>query len=380
MSLPVLSITQLYPGARTGREGLFIHRRLKALPAPFAPRVWRVRPSFPLRGGPRPPAMETVDGIQVEDVPFFYLPLVLKSLDGSFLLRALRRRDPGDARLIDAHFAYPAGFAAVHLAQRARLPVVVTLRGTEAPYAREGGRRARIRECLRLADRIVCVSSSLADLARELGAPADRIRVIGNGVDLEALRAGDAGRARERWDLPAGRRILLTVGGLSERKGVRRVLEALPELLTAHPDLLYVVAGGGGRESSEELAIRRRLRELGLEAVVRLLGEVDAEDVPDLYAAADAFVLATRNEGWCNALTEAIAAGLPLVVTDVGGNREVCAGRASCRLVPFGDGEALLSALLETLATPTGTRFHEGPPRSWEDVGRDVAAVFRELL
>jgi teichuronic acid biosynthesis glycosyltransferase TuaC len=377
MTLEVLSISQLYPGKGALTEGIFIHQRLRHLPESVRMRVWRVRPRFPwLRDRPRPPH-EEIDGISVDDVPFFYFPGLWKGRDGAFLLRALRRRKPPRVDVVDAHFAYPTGWAAVRWGRERGLPVVLTMRGTEVPYSQDPRRRPRIVEAVCEADRVIAVSGSLRDLAVELGASPDRGHVVGNGLATSLARPGDRSAARQALGLPQHAKTLLTVGGLTERKGVGRVLDVLPGLLGAFPDLVYLVAGGGGPEGDEASALRRRVREGNLEGHVRFLGAVPHHELPVIYHAADVSVLATRNEGWANALHESIACGVPAVATDVGGNREVLQDGRAGLLVPFGDAQALSDALRRALegAVDGAEAAAVGGSRPWVKVGEETARI-----
>ncbi len=388
----VLSITPVWPSVAAPEQGAFVRERLRRIGPPFRLRVVRARPWFPLPVAPRSRGprclVELPDGEPpVVDLRFLSVPRVLKGLDGCLLHRALEAALPrlaagGGPDLVDGHFAYPTGFAGVRLARRLGVPSLVTLRGTIVPYARDPARRRRIVEALQGATRIIAVASFLADVAVSLGADRQRIRVIPNGVDADRFRPGDRGEARGRTRLPSDRRILLTVGGLVERKGAHRVVEVLPELARAFPDLLYVVVGGGGAEGNFEGALRRRIRELDVEDRVRLAGSVAPAELPDWYRAADAFVLATSNEGWANALQEALAAGLPVVTTDVGGNREVVPPGSGGYVVPFGDSRALRDALAEALSGAADRRAIAafGGRRSWDAVAREVEAVMREAL
>ena len=232
------------------------------------------------------------------------------------------------------------------------------------------------------ADRVVAVSSSLAELAVELGASADRVQVIGNGIDPRRFQLPDEDRrraCRAALDVRDDARVLLTVGGLVERKGVGRVIDVLPRVLERYPEVVYLVAGGGGPEGDERQALQRRAAEHGVADRVTFLGPVPPEDLPRIYQAADVFVLATRNEGWANALHEAIASGLPAVATDVGGNREVLGDGVAGVIVPFGDAAALAAGIEQALGgSHDRARVAEfGGSRTWSQVGEEAAAALR---
>ena len=381
MSDRIQSVSLLYPGLATGQEGIFVHQRLSALPERFSVRVWRARPWFPLRSKGGSAGSEMVDAIPVDDVPFFYLPGVFKGLDGSWMLRALKRLPTDGVDLIDAHFGYPTGWAAVKLAKERRLPVVVTFRGTEVSQARVPALRERLVDCVSGADRIICVSEPLAQLARDLGASPDRVKVIGNGIDPQLFHPGNADPGRTATSIPPGVPVLLTVGGLSERKGVARVLEILPRLVKSHGDLLYLVVGGASPEGDETARIKALAVKLGVEDSIRLLGARPFAEIPDLYRAADVFVLATRHEGCANVLGEAVACGLHVVATDVGGNRSVLREGDAGTLVPFGDAPALEAAVSAAIASAK----QEGPRQpvkvpTWAAIGNQVGEVFEELI
>jgi len=387
-TLRVLSLTQLYPGASTPTDGVFIHQRLSNLPRGVDVDVWRVRPWFPLlRGGARLPS-EVVDGIRVADVPFLYIPGMLKGLDGPALLRALRRRSTDDVDVLDAHFAYPVGWAAVQFGKERGIPVVITLRGTELPYSRDPARRPRLEEAVRGADELIAVSGSLAALATDLGASPERLRVVGNGIDggrFTLATESEKAAARDSLGIPQSAKVLLTVGGLTERKGVGRVIPAVAEMIAGGDpdlaDLMYVVAGAGGPEGDDRAKLEDAARAHRIDDRVRFLGRVAHQDLTRVYHAADAFVLATRNEGWANALQESIASGLPTVATDVGGNREVLGDGAVGTLVPFGDHDALREALRSALSQPADRAAIAafGQRRTWTMVGEETARVLRSV-
>lgn len=355
--------SSLFPSAARPGAGLFIRERMFRVAAHLPLAVVSPQPWFPgqvlirrLRPGYRPqaPALEVQQGIRVYHPRFLAVPGVLRSLDGWSMALAslllLRRLKAEGARLIDAHFAFPDGEAATWLGRWLGLPVTITLRGTEVPHSRDPGLRPRLVRTLRAAARVFSVSDSLRRLALELGVAAEKTDVVGNGVDVRRFHPVGRAEARARLGLPDDAKVLVSVGGLVERKGMHRVIDCLPALLARHPGLHYLVVGGAGPEGDMRGELEAQARRLGLAERVHFLGEVLPDALKWPLSAADVFVLATRNEGWANVFLEAMACGLPVVTTDVGGNREVVCRDELGSVVPFGDAAALQRALDTALA------------------------------
>lgn len=361
----IVVYSSLFPNAAQPNAGLFIRERMfrvgRRLPlVVVSPKPWfpgqalirRFRPHY----RPMPARSEVQDGITVLFPRFLALPGLLRGLDslfmalGSFLtLRRLKRQG---YNLIDAHFAYPDGHAAVRLGRWLGLPVTVTLRGTEVPHSRNPALRPKLQAVFRGAAKVIAVSDSLRQLALSLGLPADKAVVVGNGVDTDKFQPVDRQAARRRFNLPAGAKCLITVGALVERKGFHRVIDCLPELISRHPELHYLIVGGASPEGDLSAELRAQVARLDLADRVHFLGPVPPEELKWPLSAADVFVLATRNEGWANVILEAMAVGLPVVATDVGGNREVVATADLGTIVPFDDHARLVEALDAALRRP----------------------------
>lgn len=356
--LDLIVFSSLFPSAARPAAGLFIRERMfrVAQQRPLAvvsPQAWfpgqslirRLRPGY----RPQAPALEIQQGIRVYHPRFLSLPGLLRRLDGAsmalcsfFLMRRLRREG---ARLIDAHFGYPDGDAATRLGRWLGLPVTLTLRGTEVPHSRNPVLRRRLVRALGAAARVFSVSGSLRQLALDLGVDASKTEVVGNGVDTQVFYPVDRVAARARFDLPDRAQVLISVGGLVERKGMHRVIDCLPPLMARHPDLHYLIVGGGGGEGDLRAELEAQVDRLGMSGRVHFLGTLPPDALKWPLSAADVFVLATRNEGWANVFLEAMACGLPVVTTDVGGNAEVVCRDALGSIVPFGDATALQQAL-----------------------------------
>jgi glycosyltransferase involved in cell wall biosynthesis len=356
-------LSSLFPSDVQPAAGVFIrermfrvgqHRRIVVLaPQPWFPGQWLIRylrPHF----RPMAATYELMGGVEVHRPRFFCVPGVLKGLDGLFMALASYRiarrliRKHG-INVLDVHFGYPDGHAGLLLSRWLRLPMMLTLRGKEERLARSEV-RGPLARAVAGADRIIAVSAALREVAIALGAEPGRVQVVGNGIDLSKFRPLPREEARVALGLPADARFLVTVGTLVERKGFHRVIEVLARLLPEHPNLHYLVVGGAGPEGDDSATLREQAAVLGLQQRVHFLGPLSSEDLHRPLSAADVFVLASSYEGWANVLLEAMACGLPVVATDVGGNAEVVSSDAVGCVVPFGDSAALEVAIVGALA------------------------------
>ena len=184
-------------------------------------------------------------------------------------------------------------------------------------------------------------ASVVEHLATAAGIPRSRLRFIRGGIDPGPWQAaGPASRAA--LGVPDGAGLLLWVGRLDPVKGLESLIDAVASLRRTH-DVYLLLAGEGAHRG----ALTARVTATALGDRVRFLGVHD--DVPALLKAADAFVLPSQTEGLPNALLEAMAAGCPIVATDVPGCRDLVTHEREGLLVPFGDRDALAAALARLL-------------------------------
>jgi glycosyltransferase involved in cell wall biosynthesis len=230
------------------------------------------------------------------------------------------------------------------------VPVVAGVRGPEGghgsatgPSDRVHGRWGWLPEWLvgRFATRIVTVSR---DLEQRLAAraPAGKLATIPNGVDLArfgSIRPEDGCEVREQFGIPRSAFLVGSVGRLDPIKRFEDLIEAVAQSQDGR-DALYALIVGDGAERGrlEDLAAARGIRDRVVFAGMR-------EDVPRLLAAMDLFVLPSASEGQPNAVLEAMAAGRPVVATDVGGVRELVVPGETGLLVPCGEPAALAEAI-----------------------------------
>ena len=391
----IVVLSSLFPSERQPGAGLFVRERMFRVGARLPLTVVAPTPWFPLQGllarfrpGFRPgaPAREQQGRFEVSYPRFFSVPGLFKRFDGVLMalgalprLHALKRA--GRLDVIDAHFGYPDGHAAGLLGAWLKVPVTITLRGTEVRHAADPALRPRLLRGLQRATRVFAVSESLRQLALSLGIAPGKVRVIGNGVDIARFTRASPAAMRQALGLPAGAPLLITVGGLVERKGFHRVIECLPALRREFPGLRYLCVGGASAEGDWTDRLATLARQLGVAEDVQFTGALPPHEVQRHLCAADVFVLATRNEGWANVLLEAMACGLPVVATDVGGNAEVVCSPVLGRIVPFGDAEALHAALREALTQRwdrAAIRRH-AEANTWDQRVDALEAEFRAL-
>jgi glycosyltransferase involved in cell wall biosynthesis len=170
-------------------------------------------------------------------------------------------------------------------------------------------------------------------------------------VDLARFQPVPQPEARAALGLPASGPVLVSVGGLCERKGFHRVMACLPRLRQRHPGLKFLVVGGPSPEGDWTAQLQQLSDDLALQDCVVFAGPQPPDALRQWLSAADVFVLATRNEGWANVFLEAMACGLPVVTTRVGGNAEVVSAPELGTVVPFGDEPALEAAVDAALQT-----------------------------
>lgn len=386
--MKLLTFSTLFPNTQRPNHGIFVETRLRYLLASkqVTSRVVAPVPWFPFKN-PRfgiygtfasIPESEVRHGIDVCHPRYPVIPKVGMSASPLLMANALKSTlgrilDEGyDFDVIDAHYFYPDGVAAVMLGRYFNKPVVITARGTDinlVPQYRLP--RRMIRWAAENAAGMITVCNALRDEMVDLGIASERITPLRNGVNLDLFQPGD--RAALRNELGMQGFTLMSVGHLEPRKGHELAIQALPEMSDVH---LWIAGMGPDRAKLEALA-----RSLKVQERVRFLGSLPQSELKRYYGGADALVLASSREGWANVLLEAMACGTPVIASNVWGTPEVVAAPEAGILMkertPAGVVEALRQLRAAYPSSEATRRYAER--FSWDDTTAGQIALFRKV-
>ncbi len=331
----MLPITHIITDLTTGGSQKALLRLLRGIDRDrFSPTV------VCLRDGDTPIAHD----IQSQDIPV--LDLGITGFLNPFGLRRLASF-LDDVRPVIVHsWLYHAVMVSRLFGRIAPVPILISARrniNLGSPL------RERLnRLTLGIDDRIIAVSEAARRVEIERGgADPRRVVTIVNGVETGHSGEMDPtvrNRIREELGIPGSAPVVGTIGRLHQEKGLDVFLEATAQILSALPDVRFVIVGSG----RDRTALESHAKELGVASKIAFVGE--RADVKDLLTAMDLFSLSSPEEGMPNVVLEAMAAGLPVVATGVGGTPEVVINGVTGLLVPPGEPGRLAAAVSDILS------------------------------
>jgi glycosyltransferase involved in cell wall biosynthesis len=290
------------------------------------------------------PFEEQPPGLEAEVVRIGFVREIAPRADAAAAAataRVVRRVRPA---LVHAHSSKAGALARIARPAFVTTPLVYTPHGYAfAGHFESESERRRYRVAERalapLASTVLCVCEAERRLAAQVG-PERRTRMVHNGVPEPAPAAPHPALEALRRRGP----VVGVVTLLRQGKGIETLVDALPDVLAAHPDATVVVAGDG----IERHPLADRARSRGVSQSLHLIGAIDGP--MSLLAGADVFVSASWAESFPYNVLEAMAAGVPIVATDVGGTREAIEHDVTGLLVPARDAGALAEAIAELIS------------------------------
>ncbi|HEX7877696.1 MAG TPA: glycosyltransferase [Sphingobium sp.] len=357
MTLNILTLSTLFPDMSRPNFGVFVERQARELAsrpdvkvtviAPLGVPIWpfgRASAYDALRALPR---KERWQDLTVYRPIFTTIPKVGARLNVGNMTRAilplvqeLHAQQPFD--VIDASFFFPDGPVAQRLSKALGIPFSIKARGADIHYwgARKDT-RGLVKRAAERATGLLAVSNAMRRSMAKIGMDADKIRVHYTGVDLDRFEISDRAAAKDALGFEGP--VILCVGALIPRKGQDLLVQALPRL----PGATLLFAGQG----QHRRALEKQAEELGVDRRIGFLGSVPHDRLPRIYAAADVMALPSSSEGLANAWVEALACGTPIVITDVGGARELL-DRPEAGQIVAREPDAIAAAIGDILTNP----------------------------
>ena len=307
-------------------------------------------------------------------------------------LRRTTLKAAANCDVIHVQTPFAAHYAGLYAARRLRKPVIATYHTLFEEYLqhyipwlpaallRGLARRFSRGQCNQL-DAVIVPSRAMRTRLHGYGIHRP-LHVLPTGLPTSAFIPGDGVAFRSRHGIAASRPVVLFVGRVAHEKNIGFLLEAVTLARRGSPDILFLVTGEGPARADLE----RHATRLGLGAHTRFLGYLDRKnELPSAYAAADAFVFASRTETQGLVLLEAMAQSCPVVGLSLMGTADILGPLRGCRIAPDDPG-GFAAVLLELLADPVG-RVRLGVAahayaQEWSDqalAGR-LAMLYRELL
>jgi glycosyltransferase involved in cell wall biosynthesis len=292
--------------------------------------------------------------------------------------------------LIHVHgHPYLSSFLAAKIAKRYSKPLVLTQHNTFIEYNNIWDTVEKLndlaigKQVLKEADKIIVVSNATKNYVLSLGADPEKVEVLHNGVDLNRFKllSGVKDEMRKKLGISEDARVVLTVRRLVYKNGIDTLLESAELAVKKNPKLIFVVVGKG--PDFEE--VKNRIAQLGIQRNFRLTGFVSDEELPRYYNVADLFALPSKSgEGLPLVALEAMACGLPVIATNVGGTSEVMSEDYG-KLVPPNSPESLGEALVEfsrkdlaVLKKELRTMMEQ--KYSWDKNVEKLGEIYEELI
>jgi len=308
--MKILIVSYVYPNKDDPRLGLFVHEQAKEL-------VNQGHKVYVLTSGSSADKKEDVDGAIIYRLG---TPKILSGMFFNFraFIRILSLKD--DIDVIHLHFIGLSSFFCGIVSKIVKAPLVATAHGIDV-CPTNALHKLLIRFYLLFPKKIMAVSKFTYELAAA-NTDKKKLIVVNNGVDLRKLKVIEKADAFKSRQGLKNKKIILSVGGLVERKGQDTVIKALPDVIKEAPNLVYLIIGKG----SEEKNLKALVNSLNLQNNVKFLGYVNNKDIVNYFNVCDIFVLMSRTikekggiEGFGIVFIEASALGKPVIGGKSGG-------------------------------------------------------------
>ncbi|UTW54160.1 glycosyltransferase [Kordiimonas sp. SCSIO 12610] len=389
-NIKILLFSSLFPHQYEPTLGIFVENRLRHLvatenveakvvaPVPYFPFKNKIFGRYGRAGAV--PKRELRHDIDIYHPRFLTIPKLGERFNPTALYKSAISRletlisDGFDFDIIDAHYLYPDGVAAMKLAETLGKPFTLTARGSDVTQiARQDPvARQQILEAIDKSYKTITVSSSLREELIQQGADPEKITVLRNGVDTDRFFPQE--RDKIRNDLNLTGNTMIYAGWLIARKRLDIVLEVTLKI----PDLTTLIVG----EGPERDKLEQQANALGIMNRAVFLGQKKPEEMAKYYSSADVLLLPSDREGWANVLLEAQACGTPVVTRDVGAAGDIVTNQNVGRIVE-GDDPMVIAQSVQSLLSSNVDRNlvrEHACKYSWDATSLGQYEIFRDAV
>lgn len=306
--------------------------------------------------------------------------LIKYTFKAYFYARKLIKKNNYD--LTHSFFAVPCGFISLLLKWQYKIPYIISPRGADVP-----GYSERFESIYRMltplikliwknARFVITNSKGLTELAKN-SAPEQKFDVIFNGVDTNFYQPSRRTIEERKKDF-----IVLCASRLSKRKGIKYAVSGFAKIAGRYPQMKMIIAGGEGNAMDE---LKTQVSDLGMDDKIKFFGHYTREQSPKIYNDADVFVMPSLNEGMSNNLLEALASGMPVLMTPVGGAEELVTDGENGFLIETENSDIIadkLEYLIENLekVDEMGRASRElAEQMSWQVVADDYISFYERV-
>lgn len=344
----VLIFTNIFPSAENPNVGFYVYEQVQRLRAVYDIKIMMAKPS----GGNKKKdnskaSVKVFEGIEIFEPQYVSLPKIGVFFNGYSYYRAIEKiveliYKEFPFVLIIAYWTYPDGYAAVKIAKKFQVPVILRPRGSDINvYADNPVLRFLLKRPLKKAYKIIPVSNHLKERVLRLGINQHKICSILNGINAKDFFVMDKNKCRQNLDLPLDHKLVLFVGNFIAIKGIEYFIEAIRVLDQPSQQNLSFIFLGSGPLADKLQKIARELKFIS----IRIIGDIAHNQLRVWMNASDLLCLPSLHEGCPNVVIESLACGLPVVASNVGGIPELINNDELGILVPAKDERSLADAI-----------------------------------
>jgi glycosyltransferase involved in cell wall biosynthesis len=380
-------------------SGIFIHQQVKHLlkkgcqlrvisPVPYSPKFLRFNQKW--KSYAEIPLFSTIDDVPVTYPRYAILPgrwfrnIACHSMYACIKKTMHNVIQEFQPNIIHAHMATADGYVGLLFKKKYKLPLICSFRGSDINIYPFYSRILKYftKKVIAEADKLLSVSRNLKEVAATIAVPKKEVKVLYNGCDIASNSGESHRRVREELGILKNEQVVIFVGSIERDKGVFELLDAFGLLHKKYPDVHLILVGTG----PEYKSLSNRIFRGSLKKKIHIVGRRPHNEVNIWLRAADIFTLPTYYEGFPNSVLEAMACGLPVIASNVGGISEAVEDGKSGILVKSRDVDSLYQALESVIADKSlaermgryGIKIIE-QHFSWNSNAEQMMKLYREI-